>query len=272
MSRVISIANQKGGVGKTTTAVHLGMGLVREGKRVLLIDLDAQANLTISLGYQNPDSLGTTVADIMTKIIDEKPLVPGEGILHHTEGVDLLPSNIQLSGMDTLLVNTMSRENILKTYVNTVKPKYDYILIDCMPSLSMLTINALAAADSVIIPVQPHFLSAKGLELLLKTVGKVRKQINPGLKIEGILLTMADKRANFMKDVALLIRDTYGSSIRVFQNEIPSSVRAIETGAEGKSIYEYDPKSKIAEAYMGLTKEVLGIEEQRGKHQSDPVR
>lgn len=137
MSRDISIANQKGGVGKTSTAVHLGMGLVREGKKVLVIDLDAQANLTISLGYQNPDNLGTTVADIMTKIIDEKPLVPGEGILHYTEGVDLLPSNNQLSGMDTLLVNTMSRENVLKIYVNTVKPKYDYILIDCMPSLSI---------------------------------------------------------------------------------------------------------------------------------------
>ena len=168
--KVIALTNQKGGVGKTTTAVNLGVGLAKQGKRVLLIDADAQANLTMALGYSRPDELPITLSTIMQNITDDKSFDVSQGILSHSEGVDLLPSNIELSGFEVRLINAMSRERVLKTYVNEVKKNYDYVLIDCMPSLGMITINALAAADSVVIPTQPHYLSAKGLELLLRSV------------------------------------------------------------------------------------------------------
>ena len=161
--KVIALTNQKGGVGKTTTAVNLGVGLVQQGKKVLLIDADAQANLTMALGYNRPDDIPITLSTVMQNIIDDKSFDVSQGIIHHGEGIDLLPSNIELSGFEVRLINAMSRERVLKTYVNEVKKNYDYVLIDCMPSLGMITINALAAADSVIIPTQPHYLSAKGL-------------------------------------------------------------------------------------------------------------
>ena len=174
--KVIALTNQKGGVGKTTTAVNLGVSLAQQGKKVLLIDADAQANLTMSLGLNRPDDLQVTLSTIMQDIIDDKSVDVVQGILHHGEGVDLLPSNIELSGFEVRLINAMSRERVLKTYVNEVKKDYDYVLIDCMPSLGMITINALAAADSVVIPTQPHYLSAKGLELLLRSVSRINGQ------------------------------------------------------------------------------------------------
>jgi chromosome partitioning protein len=192
-----------------------------------------------------------------------------EGILRHEENVDLLPANIELSGMEVSLVNAMSRETVLKQYLDTVKNQYDFILLDCMPSLGMLTVNALAAADSVIIPVQAQYLPAKGLEQLLQTIGKVRKQINTKLKIDGILLTMVDNRTNFAKDISSLLRETYGGSIKIFDTDIPHSVRAAEISAEGKSIFAHDPKGKVAEGYKNLTKEVLKIEKLRQKHKAD---
>ena len=188
--KVIALTNQKGGVGKTTTAVNLGVCLSKQGKKVLLVDADAQANLTMSLGYPRPDDLPISLATIMQDIIDDKPFDVQKGILHHSEGVDLLPSNIELSGLEVRLINAISRERVLTACINEVKKNYDYVLIDCMPSLGMLTINALAAADSVVIPTQPHYLSAKGLELLLRSVSKVRRQINPHLRIDGILMTI----------------------------------------------------------------------------------
>ena len=191
--KVIALTNQKGGVGKTTTAVNLGVGLVQQGKKVLLIDADAQANLTMALGYNRPDDIPITLSTVMQNIIDDKSFDVSQGIIHHGEGVDLLPSNIELSGFEVRLINAMSRERVLKTYVNEVKKNYDYVLIDCMPSLGMITINALAAADSVIIPTQPHYLSAKGLELLLRSVSLVKRQINPKLRIDGILMTLVLK-------------------------------------------------------------------------------
>ena len=169
---VMAVVNQKGGTGKTTTCENLGVGLAMEGKKVLLVDTDPQASLTICLGHPVPDQLSPTLSDMMGKILSEQPIAPGEGILHHPEGVDLMPANIELSGLEVSLVNAMSRETILKQYLDTVKQNYDFILLDCMPSLGMLTVNALAAADNVLIPVQAAYLPAKGLEQLLQTINR----------------------------------------------------------------------------------------------------
>ena len=177
-TEIIAVANQKGGVGKTTTCANLGIGLAQAGKKVLLIDADPQGSLTISLGHSQPDNLPFTLSEAMGRILMDEPLRPGEGILHHPEGVDLMPANIQLSGMEVSLVNTISRETILWQYLDTLKGHYTHILIDCQPSLGMLTVNALAAANRVIIPVQAEYLPAKGLEQLLSTVNKVKRQMD----------------------------------------------------------------------------------------------
>ncbi len=257
MARIYAICNQKGGVGKTVTAVSLGIGLAREGKRVLLVDVDAQGSLTASLGYQQPDQMEVTLATVMGQVIQDLPLQPGLGILHHSEGVDLLPANIELSGLEVTLVNTMSRETVLRECLSGIQEQYDVILLDCCPSLGMLTINALAAADQVLIPVQANYLSIKGLEQLLRTISKVRRQINPKLGIAGILVTMADMRTIYTRDVIDLLHSTYDGKLRVFDNIIPASIRAAETSAEGRSIYLHDPSGKVSAAYAALTKEVM---------------
>lgn len=267
MSKVIAIANQKGGVGKTTTTVSLGIGLAAQGNKVLLVDADAQGNLTDSLGFHEPDNLLVSLATVLSKVMLEEPYEPDEGILHHVEGVDLMPGNIELSAIEVSLVNTMSRETVLCSYINTVKDRYDYVLIDCMPSLGMMTINALAAVDSVIIPVQAHYLPAKGMTQLLQTIARVRRQINPKLTIDGVLLTMVDNRTNFAKDISFVLRRDYGDKLRVFQSEIPLSIRAAETSAQGKSIYAFDPHGIAAKAYQAFTKEVEDIGEKQCKRQ-----
>ena len=269
---VIACVNQKGGTGKTTTCENLGAGLVMEGKKVLLVDFDPQASLSISLGYPKPEELPVTIADMMKKVVDEKEIQPGEGILHHEEGMDLMPSSIELSGMEVSLVNTISRETVLKEYLESVKRDYDFILLDCSPSLGMLTINAMAAADTLLIPVQASYLPAKGLEQLLQTVNKVRRQINPRLKIEGILLTMVDARTNDAKEISELIRSAYGGKIKVYDTEIPRSVRASEISKEGTSIFKHDPGGKVADAYRELTGEVVKNAEKRRKRNLEQLR
>lgn len=257
MSKVISVSNQKGGVGKTVSSVNLGIGLAREGYKVLMIDADAQGSMSISLGCDQPDKLDYSLANVLVDIINDQPIDVNKGIIHHEEGVDLMPGNIELSSLEITMTGVISRETILKEYVDKAREMYDFIIIDCAPSLGMMTINALACADSVIIPCQAAYLPVRGLEQLIKTIGRVRRQLNPKLEIEGILITMVDSRTNYAKDISVQIYDAYSSNINVFETEIPLSVRAAETSASGKSLYVYDPKGKAAFAYTSFIREVL---------------
>ncbi len=255
MSKVIAIANQKGGVGKTTTAISFASALTKQGKKVLLIDFDPQGSLTIGLGIHDTAALEHTSARLLIDSINEQAREPMQYI--NTSGaIPFIPGNIMLSSVEVQLVNVIGREMVLKEALEPFRILFDYIIIDCMPSLGFLTINALTAADSVIIPVQAHFLGAKGLEDFSSTLRKVKK-INPSLSIDGILVTMFNKQLNFSKGIVEAIKATYGESIHIFDTKIPISIKAAETTAMGQSILDYSPKNPVAVAYQEFAKEWL---------------
>lgn len=256
MTKVIAIANQKGGVGKTTTTINLGIGLVKKGKKVLLIDADAQANLTVSLGFLRPDQLKYTISNAMFDIYNETDIVK-DNLLKNNEGVDLLPSNLNLSAFENQIISLMGRETLLKGYIEKIKNNYDYILIDCSPTLNVITINAFTAADKVIIPAQATYLAVMGLQDLIKTIGQVRRQLNHKIEIEGILITMFDYRTKYSKEVVELLKNTYNGNIKIFDTLIPRSIKQEESTTVGKSIYEYAEKNKVAESYSKFVEEIL---------------
>ncbi|MBE6153775.1 MAG: ParA family protein [Firmicutes bacterium] len=253
--KVIAISNQKGGVGKTTTTLSLGVALSKLGKKVLLVDTDPQGDLTICMGYYNQDEMNT-IANLIDNSINDLPLNVKETILHHQENIDLIPSNLDLSAMEIPLMSAMNREFVLKNCLKEVKDNYDYIIIDCQPSLGMITINALATADKVIIPVQTQYLAAKSMGQLMQTVSKIKRQINPHLNIGGILLTLVDERTNLSKDTQRELKENYGNFIKIYDTKIPSAVKVAESTSAGKSIFSYDKNSRVAEAYYKFAKEV----------------
>ena len=271
---VIAIANQKGGVGKTTTTFNLGVALAHAGKRVLLVDSDPQGDLTTYMGIHDPDNIPVTLSTLMERSIKDEDINSKEAILKHDEGIDLIPSNLELSSMEVSLVNAMSREFTLRNCLSDIKDKYDYVLIDCMPSLGMITINALASADKVIIPLQQQYLAAKGMTQLLSTIIKIRQQINPNIKIDGIVLTIVDKRTNLTKDIYNQLQENYGSAIKIYDTQVPRAIKVAESTAHGKSIFTYDKNSKVAEAYSSLAKEVLidGKERHKNANSKDYTR
>lgn len=270
--KVIAITNQKGGVGKTTTTFNLGVALAKQGKRVLVVDVDPQSNLTTYAGWYDENELKYTLTDLMEQSMNDEEIKTKESILHHNENVDLIPSNLSLSALENSLTYAMSREYTLRNCLSSIKDNYDYILLDCQPSLGMLTINALASANSVIIPVQSEYFALRGMTDLFKIINKVRRQINPTLKIEGALLTLVDSRANLPKEIATQLKDNYGSILKLFNTQIPRAVKTAESTSSGGSVFSYDKSGRVANAYSSFAKEVLNDGKEHTKNATAKVR
>ena len=257
MSKVISVAAQKGGVAKTSTVRNLAIALKMRGYKVLVIDADNQASLTDCFGIHQQDEVEYSIYDLMMDVIMERDLPVKSSYIIEREGIHIIPSSIDLSAIEINLVSTISREYVLKVIIDEIKDEYDFVLVDCMPSLGLMTLNVLAACDTVLIPATPEYLSVKGLELLLKTVAKVKKRINPSIDFEGILLTMIDDRTNLAKSMVDMVEESYGSHIKVFDSKIPKSVKVGEANLLSKSIIDYLPNNKAAIAYQQFTEELI---------------
>ncbi len=261
--KTIAIANQKGGVGKTTTAFSLGIALANNNKKVLVVDADPQANLTTYMGFYDEDNIPVNLSTLIERFIDDEEIKPEQAILHHKEGIDLIPSNLNLAMTETNLSNAMSREYAMQKSLEELKSIYDYIIVDCMPSLSMLITNALAMADEVIIPVQSQYLLARGMGNLLKIISKVKRQINPKLQVGGILLTLVDNRTKLPNKIREELKEDYGDIVKLYDTQIPCAIKTAESTSKGKSIFAYDKNSKVALAYTNFAKEVLADNERR---------
>lgn len=264
--KIIAIANQKGGVGKTTTAFSLGVALSNNNKRVLVVDADPQANLTTYMGFYDEDKIPVTLSTLIERYIDDEEIKPQEAIIHHKEKIDLIPSDLSLAMTESNLQNAMSREYAMKNCLSSLKDKYDYIIIDCMPSLSMITTNALACSDQVIIPVQSQYLSARGMGNLLNIVSRVRRQLNRDLKVGGILMTLVDNRTKLPSTIRNELEINFGNIVKLYDTQIPVAIKTAESTSKGKSIFEYDKNSKVAVAYSQFAKEVLRDDERERKN------
>lgn len=253
--KVIAVANQKGGVGKTTTTLSLGVALSKLGKKVLLIDADPQADLSTCMGYYDTDNT-PNIATLMKSTISNNKINIGDVILHHNEKIDLIPSNIELAELTLLLGNVEYREDIMKRSLEQLKSQYDYILIDCMPSLDIITVNALSFAKEVIIPVQAHYLSVKATGYLIKTIFNINNEINPDLKICGLLPTMVDNRTTFSAKIIDILKEGYSDYVKVFKTQIPIAIDIARSTIGGTSIFDFDKNNRVATAYLQFAKEI----------------
>lgn len=266
MSKIISIINQKGGVGKTTTCINLAVSLVQMGKKVLAIDLDSQANLTMGMGYADPDEIPIKLADllqaeIMKRTGGQKSAAIGtkEDFILTAHGVDFIPSSLDLAGLELTLMNTIGRETVLKSFLEQFRTDYDFVLIDCLPSLGIFTVNALTASDEIIIPVQAQFFGAKGVEALLQSVESVQTYLNPGLKVLGILITMLDGRSVFQKEVGKIVQDSFADYTNIFNTAVPLSVEVSKQQSQGLPIVSIK-NNRVSAAYSDFAAEVLSYE------------
>lgn len=270
-SMVIAVANEKGGVGKSTTVFNVGAGLAKHGKKVLLVDVDPQGDLTKMLGQRKPAELAHTLATAMDGVVRELKPEQHPEILHHHEGFDYVPANRSLSAVEVSLVNVMSRETVLKRYLNQIKQDYDYVLLDCCPSLGMLVINALSASDYVLIPVQADYLAAEDMKDLVDMVKRVKQKINPKLQIGGMFMTMVNG-TRFRQDIITAVQENCRAHIPVLNTVIPATVRLAEVSASDCSIFRHDPRGRGAKAYEALVKEVMEIEEKQRRRAPEFTR